>query len=760
MPSDLIPGSRSIKVDIAIIADIRVGDVAAPCHAAAASALVGAGYSVAIVPVITGAIPADPYRVDPDMADLLQAGTVRRVARGASIECSLALAFDARIFAAPLTGCPQIHATHRLVTIERPAALAMQARSDLDRLRARAEIAMGGSVNWCPTSITAHDAMAFAVPDWPVTDVVWAPVAPDLSHVQADAADRARPTIGRTRIARTRPTDVWPDVCLSSPLVALRARGEPTLASDVWPRAAPVENWSDKTLNMADFFAKLDLLFNPDVAANDPYPVEALMAISAGVIPCLPESYRELFGGAAIYGSDEELLQAAIKLKLDNQVMTSARQAGAALMKVVFSRDVFVARVKALVGAPERATFAPAVHAEPNTRVLFYSTNGIGMGHLTRQLAIARRLPERIQPVFVSHSRAVDTVRRFGFVGEHLPYHATYGEVKAHWNTGLAEALNAMFAFYKPRVVIFDGNMPFIGMLMALSDNPAITSVWIRRAMWGLGRDMEALDRAEALDLVVEPLDPAWSRDDGPTVARASQVRAVPPVRILDQAEMPSRVEACAALGLDPSDTNVLVATGAGNNFDMARITGQVIDRVHGRAGLGCALAEWQIAQDRLDVPDSIARLSGYPFSQYLSAFDAAVAAPGYNTFCEHLAAGLPTLWAPNENEQMDQQIERARYAVDQRCGLMVRRDAPFDVASALSDLLHSKTRGAMARAGGRVAAECMAQNGASEVAQIVTDLAVSSVARMPYAYASDTEDDPSTDQPGHQEHDGATTLS
>ncbi|MEM6660407.1 MAG: antifreeze protein, partial [Pseudomonadota bacterium] len=183
----------------------------------------------------------------------------------------------------------------------------------------------------------------------------------------------------------------------------------------------------------------------------------------------------------------------------------------------------------------------------------------------------------------------------------------------------------------------------------------------IRRAMWGAGRDAEALDRASAFDVVVEPLDPAWASDEGPTVALRSDVRVVPPVRILDRKEVPSRQDACASLGLDPSKTNVLVAAGAGNNFDLAGITRRIIDRLNGRSDIGLAVAEWQIANDRLDLSDSIARLSGYPFAQYLSAFDFAVAAPGYNTFCEHLAAGLPTLWVPNENEQMDRQIDRAR---------------------------------------------------------------------------------------------------
>lgn len=732
MPGELIAGSRLVKVDIAIVADIRVGDVAVPCYAAAAATLTDAGYSVAIVPVIAGAILADPYRIDPDMDRLIQTGVVRRIGADAAVRCGLVLGFDARIFAAAFERFPEIQARHRIVTVERPSALAALGRSELERLRARAEAALGGSVVWCPNSITARDALVYAAPDWPVTDEDWVPVVPDLSHVRPDAAERARPTIGRARVARSRPTDDWPAKLLSTPLVALRERGGVPHKEGFWPQPAPVEQWPEDALTLAEFFEKIDLLANPDFAWDDPFPVEALMALSAGVVPCLPESYRELFGGAAVYGTDVTLAQAAIELKMDPDLMMSARLCGGALLREVFDPEIFVARVKALVGPPERAPFAPAVHSEPPARVLFYSTNGIGMGHLTRQLAIARRLPERLQPVFVSHSRAVDTVRGLGFIGEHLPYHRAYGEAQAHWNVGLSRVLIAAFEFYRPKVIVFDGNVPFKGLLAAMSHRPDIASVWVRRAMWGTGRNVDALKRSAAFDLVVEPQDPAWSRDDGPTVACQSEVRMVPPVRILDRAEMPSRIEACAALGLDPSETNVLVATGSGNNFDVTRISGIVIDRLKNHPGLGLAVAEWQIAQDRLDLPDSVARLTGYPFSQYLPAFDFALAAPGYNTFCEHLASALPTLWMPNEHEQMDRQIDRARYAIDRQVGLMVRRDAPFNVGRALSELLDPDERKAMVTAGAGLAEQLNSQNGANVIADMINSLSVSSIARLP----------------------------
>lgn len=728
MPAELTAAPSVAKVDIVVVADIRVGDVAAPCHAAATAALVAAGYRVALVPVLARGIDADPYRIDSGFADLLERGDIRRMAPDEAVECTLALAFDARIFANVIDGAPDIRSEHRLVTVERPAALAGSGRPALDRMRARAEEVLGGPALWCATSTTALDALAHAAPDWPVARDIWAPVAPDLSAVRPDAEERARPAVGQARIARTRPGGDWPERFLDSALVTLRKRGDPGMPFPGWPQPAPTECWPDDGVTLAEFFARLDMLANPDVAANDPLPVEVLMALTAGVVPCLPEEYRELFGGAAVYGPDSELLRAIIDLKMNPDLMESVRRAGRELVREVFAPGHFVSRVEALIGPPRFAAAAPAIHAASPATVLFYSTNGIGMGHLTRQLAVARRLPGRLRPAFISHSRAIDTVRGFGFPGEHLPYHATYGEARAHWGLALAEALDTAFAFYRPRVLLFDGNVPFDGLLAALDRRPDIASVWVRRGMWGAGRDLEAMERAEFFDAMVEPLDPAWPRDLGPTADHRGQVRVVPPVRILDTAELPDRATACAALGLDPKATNVLVATGAGNNYDTAAVTRRVIEHLHGRPGIGLAVAEWQIADKRLDLPGGVAQLAGFPFARSLPAFDFAVAAPGYNTFCEHLASALPTIWVPNEHAQMDRQIDRARHAVARRVGLMVRATAPFDAAAALDRMLDGDARAAMAAAGRSLAGRELAQNGAGEIAALVADLAASTL--------------------------------
>ncbi|WP_100962177.1 hypothetical protein [Bosea sp. FBZP-16] len=52
-----------------------------------------------------------------------------------------------------------------------------------------------------------------------------------------------------------------------------------------------------------------------------------------------------------------------------------------------------------------------------------------------------------------------------------------------------------------------------------------------------------------------------------------------------------------------------------------------------------------------------------FPAFRYSSAFDICVSAAGYNAFHENLLGAIPTIFVPNEAEEMDLQLVRAKYA-------------------------------------------------------------------------------------------------
>ena len=60
------------------------------------------------------------------------------------------------------------------------------------------------------------------------------------------------------------------------------------------------------------------------------------------------------------------------------------------------------------------------MESSPTARVLFMTSNGTGLGHLTRSMAIARRLDAGIEPAFFTLSAAAPVVRGQGFRVEYM----------------------------------------------------------------------------------------------------------------------------------------------------------------------------------------------------------------------------------------------------------------------------------------------------------------------------------------------------
>ncbi len=726
---------ETLRLDVCVLADVRVGDNAAPCHAAALAALAEDGYRVGVIAIAPDGIACDPYTVEPEYAQLFQERHLVRVSPDAKVECTLALAFDSRIFSMNLLKINRITSKYRIVTVERPHELANTPRAARDHMAFVAEHALGGAPLWAPSTIISRDALSSSVPHWPQTATNWQLVVPRFTPAPKTAVENARPAVGFCRTARSR-SGAWhemgddPARMFETPVVSWHIRAGPDVPSPAWPQPAPVEFWSDDALTLTEFLAGIDILANPDVAEKDPCPVEALCALRAGVIPYLPPEYRPTFGGAALYGRPEFLTQIAIDFQDDRGFASDLRANGQAAIGNVFSETAFVDRVADLIGPPRKDAFAPVVHARSNARVLFYSSNGVGMGHLTRQLAIARRLPGDIEPVFISHSQAVEVVREFGYVSEHIPYHTAYGEAPKHWNAALTDVLDAAVAFYRPSALVYDGNVPFVGLMAAFERTPSLARVWIRRGMWGKGRDIDALNRSNTFDLVIEPGEFAGGLDDGPTADRKSGALCVSPVHILDIAELHDRATACAILGLDPTATNVLIAPGSGNNFDTGSISELALSRLRGRHGIGIARADWKIANTVADVPSDIAKLTEYPFARFHKAFDFAIAAAGYNTFAEHLASALPTIWTPNEHAQQDRQILRATYAEAMGLGRLVRVTQNSALGPALETMLDPRSRRTMQELGQAFAKRHGNVNGGVQAAEAIAGLCQTTIDR------------------------------
>ncbi len=372
-------------------------------------------------------------------------------------------------------------------------------------------------------------------------------------------------------------------------------------------------------------------------------------------------------------------------------------------------------------------------------RVLFYAVNGLGLGHLTRLMGIARAL-RRLAPgceiLFLTSSEAAHLAYREGFASVKLPSRnaARRGELRQSTFTRLGQSLvwNTLSAF-DPHVLVVDtfalGSWHELGPILRWP----LRKAFVFRAQ----KSERALEPAfvEALKLYDLILIPHHAQDDevAPhelSLPRETRVLWTGPMTLRGRSELLGRDAARArlsrdgCLSLEPNDLLGLVALGGGGGpglhaarallADAIRLLQQGPDERLGRvrwielAGpLDAASidapeppAEPQVLAGTPALPDEaltpnlepdsakpcaagalpwLVLRDVHPMGSVLRAFDGAVAAAGYNTVHEAQVAALPTLLWPFARD-VDDQFARARLLASQNRALV------FEAASQPSD--------------------------------------------------------------------------
>jgi UDP:flavonoid glycosyltransferase YjiC (YdhE family) len=294
----------------------------------------------------------------------------------------------------------------------------------------------------------------------------------------------------------------------------------------------------------------------------------------------------------------------------------------------------------------------------------------------------------------------------------------------ALWHQSLTAEISEMLRFYRPAVFVFDGNVPYTGLVKALSEFPEMWKIWERRGMWRPGTGAKHLAQEAAFDAVVEPGELAGVMDRGLTANNRARSLAVPPIRFLRKDEALDRNAARAAIGLHRTKPAVLLQFGASNNFR----TSDTLALVHahlsrpGRAPrTQIVFGEWQISSTPISLPSDVVRLRTFPLAKFLAAFDYAIAMAGYNTFHENLAAGLPTLFLSNDNPEQDEQWRRGQYGALRGLCLTARSHDPYGISRALAVLGQESERAALRAA----CADLPQQNGADSVSDFLRHLAI-----------------------------------
>lgn len=305
---------------------------------------------------------------------------------------------------------------------------------------------------------------------------------------------------------------------------------------------------------------------------------------------------------------------------------------------------------------------SPEVEAAQNLPVvLFVSSNGAGMGHLTRLLSYATRLEGRALPYFHSLSQAVPVAGRFGYPYEYTPSAGASGIPVRVWNTVFVQRLSSTLQRVAPQVVVFDGTWPYAGIRDLRAAFPQVRWIWSRRGMWRPGKAKDQIAKTAWFEEVVEPGDLSSAYDRGAT-SSAPSVR-VGPVTLIERHQLLSREAARAQLGLSQHERWALLSLGAGNINDTESEVDAVVSALM-RLGVRPCTAVAEISGSRRGRAELVP-VSAYPLAPLYSAFDVVVSAAGYNSFHELMRMGVPSLFVPNTHTSLDDQTGRAQYAAD-----------------------------------------------------------------------------------------------
>ncbi len=712
--------------DIIAVGDLRFPGGSSTALAGELAALANAGYRVALM-AMAGEVLRYPHPVHPQIRALLDAGKAWLVPPDTAVEARLCLLHHPQVFTRWPQTPPRIKAGRTLLVAHHPLMDATGTPyydwAQIDTVTS----ALFGDVEWAPVGpkVRAQFARAANAPKLHAQD--WLNVVDcDTWALPRAGFMGARPRIGR----HSRPDPMkWPQDRESflaaypdDPRIDVRLMGwGPELEAIVGrlPR-----NWQVSPFNAQSpraFLAQVDMF----VYHHHPHWVEAygrsiLEAMASGAVPVLAPHFRPLFGDGAVYCTPDAVRDTVLDLHSSPPRFLAQAERSTAWAREFGDIKLLVARVKNLIGPPKGRQVAAPQRPGRAPKVMFFTSNGVGMGHLTRSLALARRLPERVEPVFLTLSKAFGLAARDGIHAEYLPYHKSIGMPFEEWNIHLEREVQAALTFHRPDVFMFDGNVPYGGMLAALSRHANLWKVWMRRGFWAPGTGEETIGREAAFDAVIEPQDIAQSWDRGITTRHRAKTFAVPPVRYLKDEELLSRAEARAALGLPDDGLAVLVQLGAGNNFDMSRIRAHVLNRLAATDGLHVVLADWLIAEKTQDLPAGVTRLQDFPLPRLFAGFDCSISAVGYNSYHDLLAAGLPSLFIPNEAGEQDEQARRAQYAAINGMALHASSFDIHAVDDGLSALLDETARADMRAACARLGHE----NGAEIAARYIADLA------------------------------------
>jgi UDP:flavonoid glycosyltransferase YjiC (YdhE family) len=322
-------------------------------------------------------------------------------------------------------------------------------------------------------------------------------------------------------------------------------------------------------------------------------------------------------------------------------------------------------------------------------KILFMPTNGCGLGHVTRTLAVARRLKEmhpNVEIIFFTTSFALNIIQKEGFLSYYFPSMDFFPDYipQKDIDDDLEEQLIKIVKRHKIDTLVYDGVYPYACLVNAIEKSSLQNTIWIQRGMHKSGKT--PIEREDYFNLIIVPGE---ANKNYNAFQKNSRFQYCPPIVYSYKEELLPKEFVLNMWNLDPDKKTVYIQLGEGLYEDINSLIFKIIEVLKKNKDLQIVLGESIIAHKRYPIDPNIFIIRDYPNSIYFNAFDFAIITGSYNTFHEAIYFGVPTILFPTKVTGTDDQIARAKIAEELGTGFVFTDFNPKKFKNAVSKILN-----------------------------------------------------------------------